>query len=99
MTLLKPCHVVESREESLELAKQLASTKAEMNRIRQSAARLTERAETAELVRADAEVAAEQLRQRLEKLLSSSQEATKSRADMAQVGAVAWVLAIALQQL
>eukprot|EP00878_Enallax_costatus_P039087 GHUV01044610.1.p1 GENE.GHUV01044610.1~~GHUV01044610.1.p1 ORF type:complete len:323 (+),score=145.45 GHUV01044610.1:136-1104(+) len=77
--------LAESREESLELAKQLAATKAELNKLRQSASRLAQRAETAELMRADAEVAAEQLRQRLEKLLGSSQEATKSRADMAQL--------------
>lgn len=76
---------VESREESLELAKQLAATKADMHKLKQSAARLTSRVESAELMRADAEVAAEQLKQRLEKLLGSSQEVTKSRANMAQV--------------
>jgi hypothetical protein len=37
-------------------------------------------------MRADAEVAAEQLRQRLERLVGSSQEVTKQRSDMAQVG-------------
>lgn len=56
-----------------------------MHKLKASAARLSSRVEAAEIMRADAEVAAEQLRQRLEKLVGSSQEVTKQRSDMAQV--------------
>jgi chromosome segregation ATPase len=85
-TLLLKSLLAESREESLALAKQLAAAKAEVHKLRASAARLNSRAEAAELMRADAEVAAEQLRQRLERLVGSSHEVTKQRSDMAQVG-------------
>jgi DNA primase large subunit len=76
----------ESREESLALAKQLAAAKADVHKLRASAARLNSRVEAAELMRTDAEVAAEQLRQRLERLVGTSHEVTKQRSDMAQVG-------------
>jgi chromosome segregation ATPase len=78
--------LAESREESLALAKQLAAAKSDVHKLRASAARLNSRVEAAELMRADAEVAAEQLRQRLERLVGSSHEVTKQRSDMAQVG-------------
>ncbi|WIA35697.1 hypothetical protein OEZ86_004103 [Tetradesmus obliquus] len=77
--------LAESREESLALAKQLAAAKSDVHKLRASAARLNSRVEAAELMRADAEVAAEQLRQRLERLVGSSQEVTKQRCDMAQL--------------
>ncbi|WIA15494.1 hypothetical protein OEZ85_002132 [Tetradesmus obliquus] len=77
--------LAESREESLALAKQLAAAKSDVHKLRASAARLNSRVEAVELMRADAEVAAEQLRQRLERLVGSSQEVTKQRCDMAQL--------------
>eukprot|EP00775_Hariotina_reticulata_P001847 gene1847-2180_t len=77
--------LAESREESLELAKQLAATKTDVNRLKASAGSLTSRLEAAELMRADAESAAEQLKQRLEKLLGSSQEVHRQRSDLSQM--------------
>jgi hypothetical protein len=86
LLLLLDVLLAESREESLALAKQLAAAKADVHKLRAAAARLNSRVEAAELMRADAEVAAEQLRQRLERLVGSSHEVTKQRSDMAQVG-------------
>lgn len=77
--------LAESREESLLLAKQLATTKAELLKHKAASTKLSTKLETEQLLRTDAEQAAEQLKQRLEKLLEGSQEASKQRADLAQV--------------
>ena len=66
----------ESRQEALDLAKQLAAEKGEQAKVRAAAARMQEKLEAAELQRADAEVAVEQLQQRLERLLDTTQVTT-----------------------
>lgn len=75
----------EAREEALDLAHKLAAARSEAGKLRAAATRAGERAEAAELVRADAEVAAEQLRTRLEQLLSSTADVAAQRQDMTQV--------------
>lgn len=76
----------ESREESLLLAKQLATAKADAQKAKAAAAKLKQQLETEQLLRTDAESAAEALKQRLEKLLESSQDASRQRAELAEVG-------------
>jgi hypothetical protein len=77
--------VTECREESLELAKQLAASKSDVCKLKASAGNLSARLEAADLMRTDAELAAEQLTERLEKLLASSQEVHRQHSDLAQV--------------
>jgi translation initiation factor IF-2 len=75
----------ESREESLLLAKQLAAAKADLQKVKASSSKLSRQLETEQILRTDAEGAAEALKQRLEKLLNGSKEANKHRTDMAEV--------------
>jgi len=75
----------ESREESLLLAKQLATTKSDLAKHKASVSKLSTKLETEQLLRMDAEQAAEQLKQRLEKLLEGSKEASKQRTELTQV--------------
>jgi hypothetical protein len=75
----------ESREESLLLAKQLAAAKADLQKAKAASSKLGRQLETEQLLRTDAEGAAEALKQRLEKLLDGSKEASRSRTDMAEV--------------
>lgn len=86
MHVLAVTHVAESREESLLLAKQLAAAKADLQKTKTSSSKLSRQLETEQLLRTDAEGAAEALKQRLEKLLNGSKEANKHRTDMAEVG-------------
>lgn len=92
-----PCSLclfpAESREESLLLAKQLASAKADLQKAKMASSKLGRQLETEQLLRTDAEGAAEALKQRLEKLLDGSKEASKHRSDMAEVraGAAQWL--------
>jgi DNA repair exonuclease SbcCD ATPase subunit len=80
------CAAAESREESLLLARQLATAKADLQKAKTATSKLSRQLETEQLLRTDAEGAAEALKQRLEKLLGGSQEATKQRAELAEVG-------------
>lgn len=75
----------EAREESLSLAKQLAAANAQLQRHKTAATKLQTKLEAEGLLRSDAEQAAEMLRQRLEKLLSSSRGASEQRNKLAQV--------------
>lgn len=75
----------EAREESLLLAKQLAAAKADQQKAKGAAGKLSRQLETEQLLRTDAERAAEALKQRLERLLDSSNEVNKQRTDLAEV--------------
>lgn len=75
----------ESREESLLLAKQLAAARADAQKARAASSKLGRQLETEQLLRTDAEGAAEALKQRLERLLDGSKEASKQRTDLAEV--------------
>lgn len=68
------------------MAKQLATAKADLQKAKASTSKLSRQLETEQLLRTDAEGAAEALKQRLEKLLDGSKEASKHRTDMAEVG-------------
>jgi hypothetical protein len=75
----------ESREESLLLAKQLAAARSDAQKARAASSKLGRQLETEQLLRTDAEGAAEALKQRLERLLDGSKEASKQRTDLAEV--------------
>lgn len=78
-------HATESREESLLLANQLAAARSDLQKAKASAGKLSRQLETEQLLRTDAEGAAEALKQRLERLLGSSNEVNKQRTDLAEV--------------
>jgi hypothetical protein len=70
----------------LELAKQLAAEKDAQARLGAAAAKMQQRLEAAELMRADAEAAAGQLAARLEAVVGASKEGAAERLALQQVG-------------